>query len=104
MQTKQDIFDSISICIKRGPYIDYSKHPETVEKVLFILRNYEERTMYDWLKRIRINNSYNPLDKQIRPNARIFSEEEEDLIALNILEDELGKGNCFCDIDATILK
>ena len=41
MQSKQEIFDSIPICIKRGPYIEYKKFPDTVEKVLFILRNYE---------------------------------------------------------------
>ena len=114
MQSKEEIFDSISICIKRGPYIEYKKFPETVEKVLAILRNYEEgdidkitkktgfkrRTMYDWLKRIRDDQSYSPLDKRERPNSRIFTEEEEDIIALSIFHNELAKGKCFCDMDA----
>lgn len=114
MQTKQELLDSLSICIKRGPYIDYKKFPETVEVVLTVLRNYEkgdiakivkktgfkERTMYDWLSRIKANSDYNPLDKQVRENSRIFIEEQEDVIALSILQEELVKGNCFCDMDA----
>lgn len=37
---KQKIFESIPLCIKRGPYIKYQKFPEIVEKV--ILKNYEK--------------------------------------------------------------
>lgn len=114
MQTKEEMLNSLPICIKRGPYIDYKKFPETVEMVLKILQNYEkgdiakivkktgfkQRTMYDWLDRIKVDPNYSPLDKQVRPNARTFSEEEEDMIALNIYHEELSKGNCFCDMDA----
>ena len=113
MQSKQEIFDSIPICIKRGPYIEYKKFPDTVDKVLFILRNYEagdidkitkktgfkRRTMYDWLSRIKEDQTYNPLDKHERPISRIFTE-EEDIIVLSIFHNELAKGKCFCDMDA----
>lgn len=56
--------------------------------------------MYDWLDRIKNDPNYSPLDKQVRLNARTFSEEEEDMIALNFYHEELSKGNCFCYMDA----
>ena len=76
---------------------------------MFILRNYEagdidkitkktgfkRRTMYDWLSRIKEDQTYNPLDKHERPISRIFTEEEEDIIALSIFHNELAKGKCF---------
>lgn len=92
---KQKICESIPLCIKRGPYIKYQKFPETVEKVMLILKNYEkgdiqklvqktgfkERTMYNWLENIKKNPNFSLLSIQIRENARIFTEDEEDAIA-----------------------
>lgn len=47
--------------------------------------------MYDWLSRIKEDQTYNPLDKHERPISRIFTEEEEDIIALSIFHNELAK-------------
>lgn len=55
--------------------------------------------MYDWLQRIWEDQFYNPLGKHERLNSRIFTEDEEDIIALNIFHNELAKGKCFCDMD-----
>ncbi|KAK8875912.1 hypothetical protein M9Y10_006089 [Tritrichomonas musculus] len=110
---KQKIFESILLCIKRGPYIKYQKFPETVEKVMLILKNYEkgdiqklvqktgfkERTMYNWLENIKKNPNFSPLSIQIRENARIFTEDEEDAIAHYILIEKINQCILFTDED-----
>ena len=105
---KNELFESIPQCIKRGPYISYKNYPDAVDKILKIFSNYiegdvakiakktgfKERTLYKWLANYRLNPEYNPLSKQIRNKARIFTEDEEDAIAEFILTEKIQK-HCF---------
>lgn len=113
MEDRTKLLESLSLCIKRGPYIKYKNFPETVEKVIKILKmgqkgdvaiicqktGFKERTVYNWLKKIKENSNYNPISKQTRPKAQIFTEEQEDEIALYILQSKIMKGKCFTDVD-----
>lgn len=60
---------------------------------------FKERTFYNWQKKIKENPNFNLISKQIRPNTRIFTKQQEDEIAQYILQSKLMKGKCFTDID-----
>ena len=113
MDRRAELLDSLSVCIKRGPYIKYKNYPETVEKVVEILKLYnkgdvaiicertgfKERTVFHWLEKINADPNFNPIEKQKRPKSQIFSEEQEDQIAEFILVNKIAKGKCFSDAD-----
>ena len=95
MLSSRLLLNSLPQCIKRGPYINYSKYPETVTKVIQILKDgipgdvdkivsktgFKRRTLYNWNKMLKLHPNFNPIVKQIRIKSRIFTEEEEDSIA-----------------------
>lgn len=113
MLSNRLLINSLPMCIKRGPYINYKKYPETVAKVIQILKDdapgdvdiivektgFKRRTLYNWRKTLKYNPSFNPLGVKVRPNSRIFTEEEEDSIALFIWSEKILKGSCFTDED-----
>lgn len=41
----QDLLYSLPLCVKREPYVKYKKFPETVDKVIILLRNYANPDM-----------------------------------------------------------
>lgn len=53
MQTKQELLDSLSICVKRGTFIDYKKFLQQFEKgyraKIEKKTGFKQQTMYDWL-------------------------------------------------------
>lgn len=111
--TNMLVINSLPMCIKRGPYIDYYKYPETVSKVIKILKNdalgdvdlivektgFKCRTMFNWRKAFRNNPLFNPLHAQLREKSRIFTDYEEDIIAHYIWSEKIIKGFCFTDED-----
>lgn len=42
MDRRADFLESLSLCIKRRPYIKYKNYPETVEKVVQLLKLYDK--------------------------------------------------------------
>lgn len=114
MLSSRLLLNSLPQCIKRGPYINYSKYPETVTKVIQILKDgipgdvdkivsktgFKRRTLYNWNKMLKEHPNFNPIVKQIRIKSRIFTEEEEDSIANFIWSQKITKGECFTDEDA----
>ena len=113
MLESRQLLNSLPLCIKRGPYIDYKKYSTTVAKVVQILRDgvpgdvdiivaktgFKRRTMYNWRKQLKSNPNFNPLAVQVRLISRIFNEDEEDSIALYIWSEKISKGICFTDED-----
>lgn len=117
METLQDLLSDLPLCIKRGPYIKYKNFPETVNKVMNILKSFanadikeicirtgfKERAMYNWKKRLFKDRNYDPLEKQKRISSRIFTEEEEDGIADYIFTEKIIQNKCFNDEDCVTI-
>ena len=117
METLQDLLSDLPLCIKRGPYIKYKNFPETVNKVMKILKSFvnadikeicirtgfKERTMYNWKKRLFKDRNYDPLEKQKRISSRIFTEEEEYGIADYIFTEKIIQNKCFNDEDCVTI-
>lgn len=113
MDLRTSLIQSLSLCIKRGPYIHYKKYPDVEEKVISLLKmnnrgdvpmiaqktGFKERTLYNWLAKLRNDPNFSPLDEQRRPGLQIFTDEQEDSIAEYILTEKISKGKCFTDDD-----
>ena len=113
MDNYQELVSSLPLCIKRGPYIKYKQYPDTVQKVMKILKTninaelsiialktgFKLRTLYNWKEKLLKDREYDPLAKQKRMNSRIFSEIEEDGIAEFIWRQKLLPNKCFTDSD-----
>lgn len=86
----QNLLYSLPLCFKRGPYLKYKKFPETVDKVIILLRNYANhdmneiaqktgfklRTLYDWKAKLKKDSNYNPLNPQVRLTARYLQKKK----------------------------
>ncbi|KAK8860294.1 hypothetical protein M9Y10_011958 [Tritrichomonas musculus] len=59
---------------------------------------FKERTVYNWLAKLNQDPNFNLIAKQ-KKKIQIFTEEQEDEIALYILESKVSKGKCFTDAD-----
>ena len=108
-----DLISELGQPVKRHPYINYSRYPNVVEKVIQILKahrrgdiqkinkhtQFKIRTLYNWKKALRENPDFNPLEKKCGQHRRIFTDEEEDAISDYIIENILLAGVLFTDED-----